>query len=96
MRKMLRTLVFGVVIAAPLLLVPHQSKANGFLDGLENIIKSIFDGDRKKHTSGAPGTTTSGNSVPLNEGQVFLIIAGLGLGAKMIYDNRKKLKTASI
>ena len=69
MRKMIRTLFFGVVIVAPLLLAPHQSKAGGK--------------DKKP-----PSTTT--NSVPLNEGQILLIVAGLGLGAKMIYDRRKK------
>ncbi len=35
------------------------------------------------------GSQGQGNSVPLNEGQVFLIIAGLGLGAKMLYDRRR-------
>lgn len=43
---------------------------------------------------GMPGVP--GNSVPLNEGQIFLIIAGLGLGAKVLYDRRKYVqKTVS-
>lgn len=37
--------------------------------------------------SGYPGAP---NSVPLNEGQIFLIVAGLGLGAKILYDRRRK------
>jgi len=34
-----------------------------------------------------------GNSVPLDEGTIFLLIAGLGLGAKILYDRRKSLRT---
>jgi len=35
----------------------------------------------------------SGNSVPVNGGVVFLVVAGLGLGAKMLYDSNKKNET---
>jgi len=43
-----------------------------------------------------PGMPGPGNSVPLNEGQIFLIIAGLGLGAKMLYDRRKKVEKSVV
>jgi hypothetical protein len=41
-------------------------------------------------SSGTPGAP--GNSVPLDEGTVFLLIVGLTLGAKMLYHRRKELK----
>ena len=94
MRKMFRTLVFGVVIATPLLLAPHQSKAGGLLDGLGNLLQDLLGGKDKKPTTNPPGTPS--NSVPLNEGTVFLVIAGLGLGAKMIYDRRKQVENSVI
>lgn len=81
MRKMIRTLVFGVVIAAPLILVPHQSKAGIITDILTAIFGKDKDKDKDKPTT---------NSVPLNEGQILLIVAGLGLGAKVLYDRRKR------
>ena len=93
MRKMLRTLVFGVVIATPLLLVPHQSKAGNIFQDIGKIIHDLLDGKDNKHKSTTPGTS---NSVPLNEGTVFLVIAGLGLGVKMIYDRRKQVENAVI
>jgi hypothetical protein len=43
---------------------------------------------------GVPGMP--GNSVPLNEGQIFLILAGLGLGAKMLYDRRKNTEKSVV
>ncbi len=88
MRKMIRTMVFGVVIAAPLLLVPHQSKAGGLLD----FIKEIIGGDKDKK----PKTGTPTNSVPLDKGTVFLVVAGLGLGVKMIYDRRRNVEKSVI
>ena len=83
MRKMFRTLVFGVVIATPLLLAPHQSKAGIIGD----LLTTLF-GSNKDKKPPQPNCST-GNTVPLNEGQIFLIVAGLGLGAKMLYDRRK-------
>ena len=35
-----------------------------------------------------------GNSVPLNEGTIFLLIAGVLLGVKILYDRRKNVETA--
>jgi len=87
MRKMIRTLVFGVVIAAPLILVPHQSRAGIISD----ILTTIFGKDKDK-----PKTNTPTNSVPLNGGEIFLIVAGLGLGGKLLYDRHRKHATNSI
>ena len=47
---------------------------------------------RPLFTPGRPGDP--GNSVPLNEGTVFLLLAGLGLGAKMLYDRRKRVENS--
>ena len=38
----------------------------------------------------------AGTSVPLNEGQIFLILAGLGLGARMLYSHRKQLAKVGV
>lgn len=100
-------MVFGVVIAAPLLLVPHQSKAGGILDGLGDFLKGLLGDDKDKNPNapgnGWAGTNPNGNdnskpstSVPLNEGTVFLVLAGLGLGAKMIYDRRRNVEKSVI
>jgi len=89
MRKMIRTLVFGVVIAAPLILVPHQSRAGIISD----ILTTIFGKDKDKDK---PKTNTPTNSVPLNGGEIFLIVAGLGLGGKLLYDRHRKHATNSI
>jgi len=89
---MIRTMVFGVVIAAPLLLVPHQSKAGGLVDLLKELLGS------KDKNPNAPGNGWAGtnpnkptNSVPLDKGTVFLVVAGLGLGAKVLYDRRRNV-----
>jgi len=91
MKKMIRTLVFGVVIAAPLILAPHQSKAGIITD----ILTGIFGKDKDKNKNTDPNCPP-GTSVPLNEGQVFLIVAGLGLGATMIYSRVKSSKKSVI
>jgi hypothetical protein len=101
MRKMFRTLVFGVVIATPLLLVPHQSQAGIIKDILNTLFGKNNNGqgpnnnNRDNDNNNRGGNKSAANSVPLNEGQILLIIAGLGLGAKMLYD-RRKLATKSI
>jgi len=98
MRKMIRTMVFGVVIAAPLLLVPHQSKAGGILGGLGDFLKELLGG--KDKNPNAPGNGWAGtkptNSVPLDGGTVFLVVAGLGLGAKVLYDRRRNVVNSVI
>jgi hypothetical protein len=99
MRKMLRTLVFGIVIATPLLLAPHQSKAGNLIG---DLLKDLFgnnnnqgQNNNNQGNQGNPNCATN-PSVPLNEGTVFLLIAGLGLGVKMIYDRRKQVENSVI
>lgn len=48
------------------------------------------DKDKPKNTP----TATTNNSVPLDGGVVFLMVAGLGLGARLLYDTRAKKKVA--
>jgi hypothetical protein len=50
--------------------------------------RPLFGPDRP---AGVPG-----NSVPLDEGTIFLLVAGLGLGVKMLYDRRKKVENSAI
>ena len=89
--KPVKKLLFGALIVAPLMLVPHQSKAGGLLDWLENLL------DHKKPTKDKPAPPTSGNSVPINGGLVVLFAAGLGLGAAgLINQNKKKVIPATI
>ena len=110
--KMFKKVLFGAMIAAPLLMAPATTKAGPIGD----LLKEIFGGLGKNQNGqgqnqngqgqngqgqngqgqngqgqsnpGAPGTTTPGNSVPINGGLVMLLAAGLGLGAKVIYDNK--------
>lgn len=106
MRKMFKTLVFGVIIATPLLLAPHKSQAGIIKDILEAIFgKNDNDNNQGNHygKDNNPGNhygndkdKKSSASVPLNEGQILLIVAGLGLGAKMLYDRHGKQTTNSV
>jgi len=82
---MLKKVFVLLLLIAPLLAVPKQSKAGIIGD----VITAIFGGDKDKKTPPAPG---SGNTVPFNGGLVILVIAGAGLGAKMIYDRKRKIK----
>lgn len=96
---MFRTLVFGVVIATPLLLAPHQSQAGIIKDILEALLgKKDNNQGQNNNNQGNNNkpSTSSTNSVPLNEGEILLIIAGLGLGAKMLYDRRGQHTTNSV
>jgi hypothetical protein len=85
MKKIFKKLVMGALILAPLMFAPHTSKANIITDIIHWITGDKDDKKDKKDTSG--------NSVPVNGGVVFLVVAGLGLGAKMLYDYNKKSKT---
>ena len=85
MKKIFKKLVMGALILAPLMFAPHTSKANIITDIIHWITGDKDDKKDKKESSG--------NSVPVNGGVVFLVVAGLGLGAKMLYDFNKKNKT---
>jgi hypothetical protein len=86
MKKIYSKFVMGALILASLMFVPHTSKANIIGDLLQWITGGDKD-DKKDKKEG------SGNSVPVNGGVVFLVVAGLGLGAKMLYDYNKKSQT---
>jgi hypothetical protein len=101
--KMVKKLPFLLLMVAPYF-IPVQSKANW----LDNLLRDIFGrgksknerpmfpprgatpGSQQAQNPGQPGT----NSVPLDGGTVFLMMAGLGLGAKLLYDAKAKKKVA--
>jgi hypothetical protein len=85
--KMLKKVFVFLLILSPLLAVPKQSKAGLIGD----LISDIFGG-KDKDKKPKPGTE---NSVPVNGGLVFLVVAGAGLGAKMIYDRKKGQKESA-
>ena len=85
MKKIFRKLAMGALILAPLMFAPHVSSANIISDLMHWLHGDKKDKDRDKDRSG--------NSVPVNGGVVFLVVAGLGLGAKMLYDSNKKNET---
>jgi len=105
MKTIIYTLALGAILAAPLVLLPGSSRANDPRDptdyyrardihGVDQWYQRNFG--RRPMPGSVPGMPGPGNSVPLNEGQVFLIIAGLGLGAKILYDRRKKIEKSVV
>jgi hypothetical protein len=83
--KFAKKTLLAVLISTSLLCVPHVSKA-----GILGDFFSFWDSHRDHHKK------DGGNSVPVNGGLVVLMIAGVGLGAKMIYDQSKKGKVADV
>lgn len=90
--KMVKKFLVCLLFATPFLFVPKQSKAGIIGD----IIHFIFGNDngqgnnrnnRGNDTKKDPPVAS--NSVPLNGGLVILMAAGLGLGAKVIYDRKR-------
>ncbi|MDO6430064.1 hypothetical protein Q4E93_05680 [Flavitalea sp. BT771] len=95
MKKIFRKIAMGALILAPLMFAPHISKAN-IISDLVHWLKGDKDdkgdkGDKRERKE--KDRDSSGNSVPVNGGVVFLVVAGLGLGTKMLYDYNKKGKT---
>ena len=84
--KMVKKLPLLLLVAAPYF-VPVQSRAGVIGDLLNNL----FGTDNTQNCQTPP----PGNSVPLDGGVVFLMVAGLALGAKLIYDARAKKKVVS-
>ena len=77
--KAVKRLFVVSFISIGLLAVPKQSHAGIIGD----ILKAIFgDKDKKNPPS-------SGNSVPLDGGITLLLAAGMGLGAKKLYEKKK-------
>ena len=93
MKKIFRKLVMGALILAPLMFAPHTSKANIISDLVHWLKGDKDDKKDKKDKDRDRDKDSSGNSVPVNGGVVFLVVAGLGLGAKMLYDYNKKSET---
>jgi len=83
---MVKKLPLLLLVAAPYF-VPVQSRAGVIGDLLNNL----FGTDNTQNCQTQP----PGNSVPLDGGVVFLMVAGLALGAKLIYDARAKKKVVS-
>ena len=86
--KMVKKLPLLLLVAAPYFM-PVQSRAgiigdllNGLLGGSDN-------------TQNCQNPPPPGNSVPLDGGVVFLMVAGLALGAWLIYDARAKKNVVS-
>jgi hypothetical protein len=79
--KAVKKLFVCFLVAAPLLMIPATSRA-GIIGDILNGIFGNTDKDKKPDPK-------PGNSVPLDGGMVILLAAGLGLGAKKIYDKRK-------
>ena len=73
------------MVAAPYFM-PVQSRAGVVGDLLNNLL-----GGGTQNPPCPPDQGT-GNSVPLDGGVVFLMVAGLGLGAKLIYDAKTQQK----
>jgi hypothetical protein len=86
--KMVKKLPLLLLVAAPYF-VPVQSRAGVIGDLLNNLLGGN-DTSQNCDTQPPPG-----NSVPLDGGVVFLMVAGLGLGAKLIYDARTQKKLVS-
>jgi len=105
---MAKKLPFLLLVAA-LYLIPMQSRANWLDDLLKDIFGSGKNKNEHPNNGnhyaygkqGAPGQQgaqgqqgQNGNSVPLDGGTVFLMVAGLGLGAKLLYDAKAKKNVA--
>ncbi|HVV04842.1 MAG TPA: hypothetical protein VHC96_11505 [Puia sp.] len=97
--KLVKKLPLLLLVTA-LYFVPVQSRAGVIGDLLHALFgnnnnknKDKDNGKDKQKDIPAPAAAT-GNSVPLDEAVVFLMVAGLGLGAKMLYDVRAKKKVA--
>jgi len=97
---MVKKLPLLLLMAAPYF-IPVQSKANW----LGDLLRDVFGSGKHKNgnhyaygqqgAQGQQGQQGQGrNSVPLDGGTVFLMIAGLGLGAKMLYDAKAKKEVA--
>ena len=91
--KTIKRIVGGLLIAAPLFLAPTQSKANGLGDFFRDLFGRDGHSNNGRHGNlsdpPAPAPISS-NSVPLNGGILLLVVAGLGLGTKIMYDRGKR------
>jgi len=84
--KMVKKLPLLLLMAAPYFM-PVQSRAGVVGD----LLGDLFGGNNTQNPP-CQNPPPPGNSVPLDGGVVFLIVAGLGLGAKLIYNARVQQK----
>lgn len=86
--KAVKRLIVCTMVAVPLMMVPAKSHAGSIGDILKHIFGNDNNDDKdkkdKKHDPDTPG-----NSVPLDGELWLLLAAGLGLGAKKIYDRKR-------
>ncbi|MBN8851852.1 MAG: hypothetical protein BGO55_06100 [Sphingobacteriales bacterium 50-39] len=75
--KLVKKLPLLLLIAAPCFLPIHGRAGDGNDQGQNQ------DQDQECNPTKPSGTT---NSVPLDEGVIFLTVAGLALGARLIYN----------
>jgi hypothetical protein len=92
MKQIFKKFVMGTLILAPLMFAPHISKANIISD----LVHLLTGNDKDKDKKDKKDKDSSGNSVPVDGGLVFLVVAGLGLGGKVLYDYNKKSKTEPV
>ena len=100
--KTVRKVVAVLLFVAPMF-VPVRSNA----EGVSGFLHSLFHDEQRRDVDdrrmgwqhppdprdprAGPASGAAGNSVPLDGGMVFLLIAGLGLGAGMVYSRNKRV-----
>jgi hypothetical protein len=100
--KTVRRVVAVMLFVAPMF-VPVRSKAEGFSD----FLRSLFHDEQRRDVNdrrylwqrpldprdprAQPTSGGAANAVPLDGGLVFLLVAGLGLGAGMVYSRNKRV-----
>jgi hypothetical protein len=93
--KMVKKLPLLLLVAAPYFM-PVQTRAGVIGDLISTLLgNKDKDKDKDKDKGASTSTPTTGNSVPLDRGVVFLVMAGLGLGAKLIYDAKAQKNVAA-
>lgn len=92
--KGIKKMMYAALIVAPLLL-PAKSNANP----IDDILNWLFgngnnnngnNGNNGNGNNGNGNNGKGGNTAPIDSGLVILLVAGAGLGAKILYDSRKK------
>jgi len=89
---MVKKFLVCLLMASPFLFIPKQSKAGVIGD----VIHWIFGNDNGQGNNNdnhgndkKKDPPTASTSVPLDGGMIILMVAGLGLGAKLIYDAKR-------
>jgi hypothetical protein len=101
--KTVRKVVAVMLFVAPMF-VPVRSKAEGFSDFLRSLFRDeqqhrdnldnrrdLWQRPDPRDPRAQPTSGGAGNSVPLDGGMVFLLAAGLVLGAGMVYSRNRRV-----